>query len=121
MIKDDQGANVAPGGAPLAVPQAPLEAPAPVGPPVPPAPAEGPSPAVKTLDAARAAAEAPQNDYDQIIQSDRQWAEAGTKASFYVSRDQDPDRSAKVLNLAKDLGVAPDVVDRNYDQLSKSR
>jgi hypothetical protein len=87
-------------------------------------PAPGLSPDInlpaQTLDLERQPKPA-QNDFDQLIQSDRQFERANTEASFYASRDQDPDRSAKVFNLARQTGLDTALVDRNYEELSKSR
>jgi hypothetical protein len=61
------------------------------------------------------------NEYDSYLDEDQQSVTSQLKQSLYVAGKKDPDRHAKVLEAAKDVGLPSDVVDRQFEKVSQVR
>lgn len=59
------------------------------------------------------------NEYDAMLSDVDDETKQNLKQSMRYAQDADPDRTAKVTRLANEVGVAPDIADRNFDELSK--
>ena len=59
--------------------------------------------------------------YDDMINQDLGGTESNIAANMYAAEKVDPDKSAQVLKLSKDLNLPSDIVERNYDSLSKRK
>lgn len=61
------------------------------------------------------------NEYDALAAAERDRTKQGLKESVYVATGHEPDRRAKVLTLAKEVNLPPDVVERNFDLINRKR
>lgn len=60
-----------------------------------------------------------ENEYDDILKSESQSQAQQVNSAMYVAADKQPDRHAQVLDLAKKTKLPADIVDRNFDEISK--
>ena len=88
---------------------------------------EPPAPAPAAIAAPQAVAAAPTADaptadtYDSFFKQYQRSQTSQAQAAFYQAKDTDPERAGKVLNLSNQMGVAPDYVARNYDDLQRDQ
>lgn len=76
-----------------------------------------------TLDVKPVESPAPQqaNKWGQLIDQDLGDQHSNLQAAGYLAAGKDPDQHAKVIDLAKRMGVSPEFADRNFDQLDLQR
>lgn len=65
---------------------------------------------------------APSNapSYDQLLDNDSSGSNTALKSSLYAAKDLNPDRQAKVIQLAQKLKLPVDLVNRKYETLAKT-
>ena len=61
------------------------------------------------------------NEYDDLVQEDIDQSATNISTNFLAAEAIEPDRAAQVLKLAKDLDLPSDIVERNFDSLSKEQ
>jgi len=62
---------------------------------------------------------APSNPFEEVIRQQDTAREQGLRSSAKAVEEQTPDRAAEVARLAQGTGIAPAVVERNFDQIKK--
>lgn len=61
------------------------------------------------------------NPYVNLIRQGQEVQKQQLQQSMYAAKDQDPDRTAKVLQLSDQLRLPVPIVERNYDKLSQDK
>jgi len=59
------------------------------------------------------------NPYQSMVNEDFGGAVPALQRSLMVAADKNPARQARVLQLSKEMGLPPDMVDRNFDAVEK--
>lgn len=62
----------------------------------------------------------PPNEYEAIVTDDRNQQKSSLQQSMYAAHQgPDPDRQAKIMELAKQTNLPPGVIDRQFDKVNK--
>jgi hypothetical protein len=73
------------------------------------------------LDGAPTQAAINENPYQNILKDDKAEQKTLLQQSMYVASPLDPDRQAKILQLATEMKMPANLVERNYDELQKKK
>jgi len=62
---------------------------------------------------------APSNPFDEVVRQQDTGRERSLRAAAVETQTAEPDRAADVLRLARGTGIAPAIVERNFDAIKK--
>jgi len=61
------------------------------------------------------------NEYDALAAEENEVKKGIVAQSMYLGTGKDPDRMAKVMELSRQVNLPPDVVERNFDMVSRKQ